>query len=747
MAIEFDPIWPAPESLRFIATIAATVWLAVLSLWSYFGVWSTGSRRRKAIVVLRLIAVAMIGFVMLRPRVIYPEESEQSQSLVILADQSRSMLIEDGPGGLSRWESLVNSLETSKEDILAIQDQFNIYQHGFAEQLDQNLDLEKLPQGQQTTVGSSLQDVWRQYSQQRIVAVVLLSDGAQRALQPRDMPVLSAASLLSKRRIPVYTVGFGEASLTGKVHDVAVRDIQAPRTVYEKNNLIVDADIAHSGFPNEEFTVQLLVDDVLGNNTLVNTSSEVLGKDDASSVNVPLNWVPNLPGEYKMTVKVDPLSGETITQNNQFSTFVTVKKGGIKVLYLEGGIRPHEPRAIRRALDESPDIRLDRRVLLNPWRPDRNVGEDSWWEPGHYDVFILGDLDADRLSKEHWDRLRRAVERGAGLIMIGGNHSFGPGGHAETPLADVLPIRMDPFSRDRTGASIHLDSPLKVIPTEVGLRYVMRLGTQGRDERSWEGMPPLDGGNRFEEEDLKGGVQILAMASEGHPLLVAWEPAAGRVMAFAGDTTYRWIFPGNHRGEHIRFWRQIILWLSRKDDETDDHVHLALNRRRLRSGETLELFASAADSEGNHLQNAEFEVTIVNSKDETHKVAMARDELGARGEFDGVLSSGDYIAQVSVQSDGNQVGKAQVRFLVFEEDLEWDSPANLALLQSISRETKGQFLTPEELPRFFREFRSRPLLSYQSRREVSIWDKWPFLLLFVCVLSVEWILRKRTGYA
>ena len=61
MAIEFDPIWPAPESLRFIATIAATVWLAVLSLWSYFGVWSTGSRRRKAIVVLRLIAVAMIG--------------------------------------------------------------------------------------------------------------------------------------------------------------------------------------------------------------------------------------------------------------------------------------------------------------------------------------------------------------------------------------------------------------------------------------------------------------------------------------------------------------------------------------------------------------------------------------------------------------------------------------------------------------------------------------------------------------
>ena len=103
--------------------------------------------------------------------------------------------------------------------------------------------------------------------------------------------------------------------------------------------------------------------------------------------------------------------------------------------------------------------------------------------------------------------------------MIGGNHSFGPGGHAETPLADVLPIRMDPFSRDRTGPSIHLDLPLKVIPTEVGLRYVMRLGTQGRDEASWEGMPPLDGGNRFEEEDLKGGVQILAMASEGHPLL------------------------------------------------------------------------------------------------------------------------------------------------------------------------------------------------------------------------------------
>ena len=43
------------------------------------------------------------------------------------------------------------------------------------------------------------------------------------------------------------------------------------------------------------------------------------------------------------------------------------------------------------------------------------------------------------------------MERGKGLIALGGYHSFGPGGYRNTPLRDVLPIEMDRLARQDFG--------------------------------------------------------------------------------------------------------------------------------------------------------------------------------------------------------------------------------------------------------------------------------------------------------
>ena len=51
---------------------------------------------------------------------------------------------------------------------------------------------------------------------------------------------------------------------------------------------------------------------------------------------VALHYTPRKPGEYKVTVRVEPREGELVTTNNEVSTFVTVRAGGIKVLYLVG---------------------------------------------------------------------------------------------------------------------------------------------------------------------------------------------------------------------------------------------------------------------------------------------------------------------------------------------------------------------------------------------------------------------------
>ncbi len=104
-------------------------------------------------------------------------------------------------------------------------------------------------------------------------------------------------------------------------------------------------------------------------------------------------------------------------------------------------------------------------------RANRRRGRPTWpkrLEPGKYDVILLGDIDSSAFSAEELAAMKLAVNRGAGLMMIGGLYNFGPGGYAETPLADVLPIEMNRLERQRfedaTRADVHLPGPLKMRP-------------------------------------------------------------------------------------------------------------------------------------------------------------------------------------------------------------------------------------------------------------------------------------------
>ena len=83
---------------------------------------------------------------------------------------------------------------------------------------------------------------------------------------------------------------------------------------------------------------------------------------------VLLHYTPQKPGEYKVTVRVEPREGELVTTNNEVSTFVTVRPGGINVLYLVGtqrvgGGAGQEQRFVRASLAQSPDIVVARRLI------------------------------------------------------------------------------------------------------------------------------------------------------------------------------------------------------------------------------------------------------------------------------------------------------------------------------------------------------------------------------------------------
>src|SRR5207248_10843117 len=61
-----------------------------------------------------------------------------------------------------------------------------------------------------------------------------------------------------------------------------------------------------------------------------------------------------------------------------------------------------------------------------------------------YDSILLSNVGADALGPEALQMIASSVrDTGGGLVMIGGERSFGPGAYRGTPVEAVLPVDME----------------------------------------------------------------------------------------------------------------------------------------------------------------------------------------------------------------------------------------------------------------------------------------------------------------
>ncbi len=79
-------------------------------------------------------------------------------------------------------------------------------------------------------------------------------------------------------------------------------------------------------------------------------------------------------------------------------------------------------------------------VVVSPKEAPRTVADMA-----SYDAIVLVNQESFEYSLEQQEAMRQYVhDIGGGLVMIGGDRSFGAGGWIGSPLEDALPIRLDP---------------------------------------------------------------------------------------------------------------------------------------------------------------------------------------------------------------------------------------------------------------------------------------------------------------
>ena len=524
-------------------------------------------------------------------------------------------------------------------------------------------------------------------------------------------------------------------------------------TVFVKNELIVKGALRVRGYVNQAVPIELIATDPDGEKSRVATI-EVTARKDNQLLPVEMSFVPPEPGQYQLTLRAAEQPRERVTRNNELSAFVTVLEGGLRVLYLYGDLLG-EQRLLRRSINLSPDIQLDD-IYIDPKNRERwPISLDDELTFANLDVLLLESVDSMALGEDNLRGIAKLTERGKGLMMLGGFNSFGPGGYRESPLGDVLPIQMGRFERQDVNVDspiskdLHLWGNLSMLPAESHAVTTLAPGVD--NESVWRSLPPLDGANKF--AGVKPRSRVLLETESKQPLLVSGEYGRGRVLAFGGNSTIRWWQQGR-QAEHRRFWRQVILWLARRDDLEQNDVWIKLAKRRFNPGARVTFTAGGTSANGEVIRDATFAAELVTEDGKRQALQLSQDDDVVSGAIEEVKQPGEYLVELTVTRQGKQLGTTRANFQVLDRDIELSTPAagheQMARLANLTKEVGGKPLAPEQLSELLRELKER---REELQVEVQVkWrlgdtglDSWLFVLAVIGFLSTEWLLRKRWG--
>lgn len=158
--------------------------------------------------------------------------------------------------------------------------------------------------------------------------------------------------------------------------------------------------------------------------------SEEMDLHEGRNVFVIPRTLPN-PGYYSYVATVESAQ-DTLYANNRANGFTMVRGRG-RVFYVEGDL-DHAQRLHRALKSQGLDVKLAGLEAL-----PLSLGQTI-----PFDVLILSNVSAGALGESGMRAVELAVKDwGVGLVMIGGENAFGPGGYQDSPVERALPVTMD----------------------------------------------------------------------------------------------------------------------------------------------------------------------------------------------------------------------------------------------------------------------------------------------------------------
>ena len=727
----------------------------VPTLFRYRGVGGKSTPRdRLVLTALRIAALIVVLFCLFRPALVLSTVVPQRSFVGILLDDSKSMKIADvddeprarfiqdtfGPEGSELQRALV--------------EKFMLRFFRFSESAERLGEPSTLTYaGAKTHFARALERSVEELSNVPLAGLVVISDGADNSNAAISNTLLD----LQARKVSVYTVGLGRERFT---KDIEVTRVEAPRTVLEGSSLVVDVTISQRGFDGETVRVDVEDDGRIVNSKDVELSSE------AETTTVRIDFTASDRGARKFRFKVSPEPGEMVTQNNQREQLIFVEGGQQKILYFDGEPR-YELKFIRRAVADDENLQvvcLIRTAENKFYRLDIDDPDElasgfpkTREELFRYRGIILGSVEASYFTHDQLRMIADFVsQRGGGLLALGGRLSFSEGGYAGTPVAEVLPVAMDPSAQTSGGegvAGAPFFASLSIEPTAFGATHPMtQFGTDVETSAErWETLPPLSTLNRV--DSVKPGATTLLTGSgpevDEQPVLVYQRYGRGKALALTVNDTWLWQMHADIPLEdmtHELLWRKLLRWLV---SYVPDQVALTTERSRFAPGERVTVRAEVDDDRFLKVNNARVSLSVRTPSGGRFDVPMEW-TVDKDGEYRASFlpdQRGSYELSVEAMREGESLGLA-AGFVESDEldDEYFQAEMRTPLLERIADETGGGFYTRESVHRLPEDMSyTEGGTTVQERRD--LWDMPILFLLLVGLVGSEWGYRKLRGLA
>lgn len=722
---------------------------------------SVASRRMKLVLAGVRLAIITLAVVMLSGLEISIDRTGLPY-LVLMVDDSESMREHDrrgdDPSGTKNRTRLQRVSDwLSRDDGAALreltaQHKLRLYAHSTTPRLlgtyIQGQDVDELlrelrelqPTGAESRLGANLRTVVNDLRGTPPSSVILITDG----VTTQGETLGDAAQYAARKGIPIFTIGVGDPE---KLRDLQLHDLLVEDTVFVDDLVTFEAKLTGRGFEGRDIMVRLKQKGI--DSPLDEKMFRV--SNDGSPTKIRLMHRPTQEGTISYVIDTPVLERETRPDNNRLARDIKVIKEKVRVLYVEAYPR-YEFRYLKNLLEREPTAEV--KVLLldaDPEYVQQDRAATSYFptskqELFEYDVLILGDVAPSLFSQAQLANIREFVRvKGGGFLMIGGPQSA-PHAYRESPLADLLPIEIGPSAnRARTGSQGF--SPRLTVDGRNN--PIFRFAAdENENDQILASLPVMYWYAAVEK--AKPGAQVLAEhptdTKDGRPVpLVATQFfGAGRSFFAAYDSTWRW----RYRVEDLyfsRYWVQTIRYLSRaKLLGKNRNVELLVDRRSYRRGDPVQLRVRFLDES---LAPKDDDGVTVLVEHETHgqKSVELKRLPNNRAVFEGLFGqSEDGKYRLRIASPVFEGTAPTADFTVLPPPGELDQvQMNETELRQVAQITGGSYFPIEKADDLFEKLPQGRRVALKTDPPIPLWNTWPMLLLFVGLLLIEWIVRKR----